>query len=386
MAPGWYTNRRQVNGEGDVMGRFRGLTATGMVSLAGLFACLSTSVGLESDESCIFYPSQAYRADDERWVVSLRGWVFEPEEDAVVKTALLAPFRGLFGRGWTGEEGEYFTSRALWFLADSEGGKRVTVLIGAERHSVGPSDSTGRLTATLPLPESTFTSADEREWAPFDVEREPGILSPRRGWVQKVPPTGVSVVSDIDDTVKVTEVSDRKELLRNTFLRPFVAVEGMADLYRNWAEGGAVFHYVSGSPWQLYPVLSEFLDGEGFPRGGYYLRDFNLGPSGWSDILSAPKDAKARWIEMLLDRFPGRTFILVGDSGERDPEIYGDAARNHPKQVSLILIRDVTGETREDKRYADAFRRIDPALWRLFSTGGQLQTALPSTVPAFAFP
>jgi len=349
-----------------------------MVSLAFLFACLSTQADLKPDESCLFYPSQAYRADDGGWEVPLRGWVFEPEEDALFRTALLASFRKLFGRDWTGEEKEYFTNRARWFLADSERGRSVTVLIGTERHLIGPSDSDGRLSAAFSLSESTLASADETGWASFEVERKPGILSPRNGWVQRVPRTGVSVVSDIDDTIKVTGVSDRKELLRNTFLRPFLAVEGMAGLYTKWAEQGAVFHYVSGSPGQLYPALSEFFDGEGFPRGGCYLRDFNLGPSGLADILSAPKDAKARWIEILMDRFPGRTFILVGDSGEADPEIYGDVARNHPKQVARILIRSVTGETREDKRYTDAFRQIDSALWQLFSTGAQLQTALPS--------
>jgi len=360
------------------MRRIWKLTATGMVSLACLSAGFTAHADLKSDEACLIYPSQAYRTDAGRWEAPLRGWVYEPEEHALVRTALLATFRGLFGRDWTGDEKEHFASRARWFLADSEEGKSVTVHIGTERHSVGPSDSEGRLNDTFALSEFALTSADERGWVSLEVEREPGVLSPRNGWIQPVPPAGVSVISDIDDTIKVTGVSDRGELLRNTFLRPFMAVEGMSGLYADWAEQGAVFHYVSGSPWQLYPVLSEFFNKEGFPRGGYYLRDFNLGPSGLADILSAPKDDKARWIGILMDRFPGRTFILVGDSGEGDPEIYGEFARSHPEQVALILIRNVTGETREDKRYADAFLQVDPAIWQLFSTGDQLQTALPS--------
>ncbi|MFC1657152.1 App1 family protein [Candidatus Moduliflexota bacterium] len=360
------------------MRRIWKLTAICMINLACLSAGFPAHADLKSDESCLFYPSQAYRTDAGRWEVPLRGWVYEPEEHALIRTGLLAAFRRLFGRDWTGDESELFTSRARWFLADSEGGKSVTVRVGDARHPVGPSDSDGRLKATFPLSEFALTSADGGGWVSLAVEREPGILSPRSSWVQPVPPAGLSVISDIDDTIKVTGVSDRRELLRNTFLRPFMAVQGMAGLYADWAGQGAVFHYVSGSPWQLYPVLSEFFEKEGFPRGGYYLRDFSLGPSGLADILSAPKDDKARWIGILMDRYPGRRFILVGDSGEADPEIYGEVARSHPGQVTLILIRNVTGEGREDKRYADAFLHLPPELWQLFSTGDQLQTALPS--------
>lgn len=85
-----------------------------------------------------------------------------------------------------------------------------------------------------------------------------------KGSVQLVSPTGISVVSDIDDTIKETHVLNRHELAANTFLREFRGVPGMADLFRRWAAGDhIVFHYVSGSPWQLYPALSDFLRRDG---------------------------------------------------------------------------------------------------------------------------
>jgi phosphatidate phosphatase APP1 len=75
---------------------------------------------------------------------------------------------------------------------------------------------------------------------------------------------GLSIVSDIDDTIKVTHVpAGKKTILRNTFLNEFQAAAGMRDRYQQMiADAGAAadvcFHYVSGSPWQLFDVLSEF--------------------------------------------------------------------------------------------------------------------------------
>ena len=87
------------------------------------------------------------------------------------------------------------------------------------------------------------------------------------GRVQLVEPQGRSVISDIDDTIKITGVGDPQAMLANTFLRPLRPVPGMATLYRQWADRGAVFHYVSASPWQLYAPLADFLAAEQFPAG-----------------------------------------------------------------------------------------------------------------------
>ncbi|GAB5368940.1 hypothetical protein AAMO2058_001362500, partial [Amorphochlora amoebiformis] len=65
-----------------------------------------------------------------------------------------------------------------------------------------------------------------------------------------VPPQGVSVISDIDDTIKVTQVRRRNQMFKNTFLKEFEPVSGMSSLYQYMANKGAAFHYVSNSPWQ----------------------------------------------------------------------------------------------------------------------------------------
>ena len=105
----------------------------------------------------------------------------------------------------------------------------------------------------------------------------PRHFTPAAAELLLIPPTGLSIISDIDDTVKLSDVLNKRELLRNTFLREFVPVEGMAELYRHWGEEHeAVFHYVSASPWQLQPELEGFLRNSGFPPATFHLKSVRL--------------------------------------------------------------------------------------------------------------
>jgi phosphatidate phosphatase APP1 len=178
------------------------------------------------------------------------------------------------------------------------------------------------------------------------------------GRVQLISEAGLSVISDIDDTIKVTNVGHRRALLRNTFLREFQAVAGMAELYRKWAASGAVFHYVSSSPWQLYGCLARLLADEGFPTGSFHLRSVRFRDPSILRLFVARRRDKRRVIQSIIRSFPGRYFVLVGDSGERDPEVYGSLARKFPAQVQRILIRRVAGRPWSTDRCERAFRGL----------------------------
>jgi phosphatidate phosphatase APP1 len=180
-------------------------------------------------------------------------------------------------------------------------------------------------------------------------------------------PEGISVISDIDDTIKVSNVRNKKELLRNTFTREFQAVDGMAAAYQKWAADGASFHYVSASPWQLYEPLANFVEAAGFPAGTFHLKTFRAKDSTALDLFANPTEHKLAIIESLMTRFPKRTFILVGDSGEKDPEVYGQIARKHPQQVERIYIRNVTGEPADGERYREAFDEVPRAILHIFT-------------------
>lgn len=193
------------------------------------------------------------------------------------------------------------------------------------------------------------------------------------GQVHLLESTGLSVISDLDDTIKVSEVLDRDKLLRNTFLRPFVPVEGMADAYRAWMiHDGAQFHYVSSSPIQLYVPLSEFVQASSFPAGTFHLKEFRWKDESFFNLFASSVEHKLGVIEPILRRFPQRRFVLVGDSGEKDPEIYGALARDFPAQIFRVLIRDVTGDPRESDRYSNAFREVPDVKWSLFKNAAQL--------------
>jgi phosphatidate phosphatase APP1 len=158
-----------------------------------------------------------------------------------------------------------------------------------------------------------------------------------------VGPQGLSVISDIDDTIKRSEVGNYRAMIANTFLKPFQAVPGMPELYGRIAAGGAAFHYVSGSPWQLYLPLVEFVEARGFPSGSFDLKSFRVKElSTLRGMLQSQRGAKLPPIRRLLGNYPQRRFMMFGDSGEEDPEIYAEAARLHPGQVVGIFIRNVS--------------------------------------------
>jgi Uncharacterized conserved protein (DUF2183) len=96
------------------------------------------------------------------------------------------------------------------------------------------------------------------------------------------------VISDIDDTIKITEIpAGFKVVVINTFFRDFVAAPEMAKMYQGF--NGASFHYVSGGPWQLYGPLSEFLFSEkaGFPEGTFHMKQVSknlLSAATWEDL------------------------------------------------------------------------------------------------------
>ena len=176
--------------------------------------------------------------------------------------------------------------------------------------------------------------------------------------------------------IKVTQVRNRHAILKNTFLRPFEPVPEMAAFYQNLARSNhAAFHYLSASPWQLYAPLSDFIRANGFPTGAFALKEFRWKNKTFLSLFADPEKYKRAVIEPLFKRFPHRRFVLIGDSGERDPEIYAALARKFPRQVERILIRDVTGEPRTAHRYEMVFRGLPPEHWQIFTSPADLRAS-----------
>ena len=182
----------------------------------------------------------------------------------------------------------------------------------------------------------------------------------------------VSIISDIDDTVKISEVTDRRQLLENTFFKAFQSVPGMSELYRDLVARGARLHFVSSSPWQLYPPLRDFLLEAGFPWASLDLKSIRFRDQTLLNLFKEGTETKPEQIIPILQRYPERIFILIGDSGEHDPEVYGDIARRFPDSIQRILIRSLDSAGRDNARYQDAFKSVPAHKWQLFDSPDQL--------------
>jgi hypothetical protein len=153
---------------------------------------------------------------------------------------------------------------------------------------------------------------------------------------------GISLISDIDDTIKHSAISSgAREIFRNAFIRDLsdLNIDGVQEWYSRLAKMGVNFHYVSNSPWQLYPVLQKYFAMTGLPPGSFHLKQYSGMLQG---IFEPVAERKKSTLDHIANDFPERRFILVGDSGEADLEVYLDFVAENPGRVLAIMIRDVT--------------------------------------------
>ncbi|MCX6921922.1 MAG: DUF2183 domain-containing protein [Verrucomicrobia bacterium] len=359
------------------------------VILSGLATCVaaaalhSTAVAfgqtsdLHRDEELVFFPTLAHRVSDgSDWECEVRGCVYEPEKRRLM-VGLLHESLELKHAEMTEQEAAIFAERARLFMVDNQRGRRIVVRVGEREYTLGKSQPDGQFTGLIRLPEAEVgTTAGQT--IQVQAVLPPGDARRLVGQINLIGESGIIVISDIDDTIKATQVRDRKLLLRRTFLEPFKPVPGMAEVYRTWADKMAVqFCYVSASPWQLFLPLSEFVKSNGFPTAAFYLKKFRLKDQSFLSLFESPEHYKPTVIEPLLKQFPRRQFVLMGDAGERDPEIYASLARRYPQQVVRILSRDVTGEPADSERFQSIFGGLPPGLWQIFRTPAEIVDSCP---------
>ncbi|QNA99994.1 App1 family protein [Massilia sp. Se16.2.3] len=197
-----------------------------------------------------------------------------------------------------------------------------------------------------------------------------------------VPQAGAryGIISDIDDTVLWTNVTNKLNMAlmlarSNAHTRkPF---KGVAAFYRalhggvSGSDGNPLF-YVSSSPWHLYGPLLDFLRLQGIPVGPLLLRELNV-----RDVLKLTQHGshKLDKIELILSFYPDMQFVLIGDSGEQDPEIYAEVVRRHPESVRMIYIRNVNPDPAR-------IEALDRLIDEVSTTGTQLVLAPDSVFAA----
>ncbi|MDG5767979.1 DUF2183 domain-containing protein [Balneolales bacterium ANBcel1] len=316
----------------------------------------------EYEEEVIIYTTYGYLDGDE-WIVPMRIYVVEDRD------YLESLVTGLIGwsQSLTQEEKEIFASRISDFVKDSESREEVIFVFEndpqEEAFQVQDDDGNYPRTNLNGIIEGHIRIPEARAEELLDAQNsDTGWLEVRvvsdehigGGRIRLIEPAGLSVISDIDDTVKITGMPmGLNYIIRKTFLEEYVAAPGMADLYQTWSE--SPFHYVSGTPWQFYRPLTAFLFSEeaGFPPGSMHMKftPKNFGSRiTWSTLSNlvtnelVTYEQKLEQISTIFRHFPGREFVLIGDSGERDPEVYREIARLYPDQVREIYIRDVIND------------------------------------------
>lgn len=158
------------------------------------------------------------------------------------------------------------------------------------------------------------------------------------------PEQRLGLVSDIDDTVMVTWLPRPMLAFWNAFVLQQSSrkvVPGMPALYQEIARAnpGLPFIYLSTGAWNVFPVLRRFLFKNGYPDGPMLLTDW--GPTN-TGLFRSGMQHKLRSLALLRSLFPELRWILVGDDGQHDPEIYGRFSREHPENVRAVAIRQLT--------------------------------------------
>ena len=155
------------------------------------------------------------------------------------------------------------------------------------------------------------------------------------------------IISDIDDTIVQTNATSLLRMVRSIINNAAARLpfEGVGDLYRALHAGANPVFYVSSSPWNLYELLSDYMDIHGIPPGPMLLQDWGIDDK--TLILASHTEHKLAQIQTLVDYYPNLKFVLIGDSGQHDPEIYLQVIRAHPGRILAAFIRDVTADVRD---------------------------------------
>lgn len=332
---------------------------------------------LDENQSVVLYPALGQIQGSSRVAkINLAGTLTAPGKLTLPRKMLIGVLRRLMRVDRESLETALFQERIAGFMATGGKSRSLQLEVGSNRFPCTIStrrDGGIQDLMTVDLDAAGFDDEirDGAWWLPIEVATPASDARGFSGTAQLLPTHGFSVISDIDDTVKRTVVSCRRTMLRNTFLNEFDLYDDLATTYRKWADEGAAFHYVSSSPWQLFGPLKRFFDEQNLPWGSFHLRAFRLRDQMFGRLLFGKRSGKTPIVTGIVSRFPNRKFVLVGDSGEIDPEIYASVAQRYPGRVKKILIRRVGGKNCTANRFNKAFRKLPRDAWQTFEDAGE---------------
>ncbi|CAF1295681.1 unnamed protein product [Adineta steineri] len=337
-------------------------------------------------EDMLLFPDVAYQSlgNDNTWEIMVHGWRYENNRgknwlgisvsqwvERLAKN-FLSPDAILYLNGSINHD------RLKPFFLEDEKNELIKIKIGDKTQSFR-TDQYGQFYERIQLTNDEIQKLKQQQQYNGEIityEATGDNDDKQTGVIRLIQPRqGISIISDIDDTIKISQVLDKIRLLANTFIHPFIPVPGMAELYQKWFtnNNNCTFHYLSGMPDQLYTLTQEFTDTNNFPDGSFHMRHFGWAAASLFDFLHSQSTFthKMSYLRFFLSNTI-RDYVLVGDSGEKDPEIYGTIAREYPQRIRAIFIRAIKGETFNDERFVKAFDGVPPEKWQVFDDPSQI--------------
>ncbi|MFW5725990.1 MAG: App1 family protein, partial [Bacteroidota bacterium] len=161
----------------------------------------------------------------------------------------------------------------------------------------------------------------------------------------------MGIISDIDDTILISHATRTGKKIwlsvsKNAYTRrPF---PGVSSFYKALVRNGEnpVF-YVSSSDWNLFDMIRDFLNYRKIPPGPLLLKDLHVNLKNIWKSGGGSHQHKLEKIRMLLKLYQGMQFVLIGDSGQHDPELYATIIKENPGRIKAVYIREVRPITKQ---------------------------------------
>ncbi|KAF7294476.1 MFS domain-containing protein [Mycena kentingensis (nom. inval.)] len=254
-----------------------------------------------------------------------------------------------------------------------QGDVNVTLsLDGVQTETIGPTTDQGDFATQVLLAEAVKhldAGNETSEIQTIDVHVQGTDSGNSTGYL--VPPTGFTVISDIDDILRVTKIYRPKEGLLNSFARDFTPWMNMPEIYASWAEKAPDlhFHYLTTTPEQATRVYMHFIY-QTYPMGSFDTRPLNF-----SDV-SATLAIRKFLLQRVFETFPQRKFILVADTTNSDVmKDYPEMATTYPGQVHCILLRN-TSATDDGNHFpydTSGFKDLNQSQYMFFTVPDDLK-------------
>ncbi|MCB1176897.1 MAG: App1 family protein [Leptospiraceae bacterium] len=333
---------------------------------------------LKLKEELVFYPSVGFLdSKKNKLILGIFGHVFEKKENSRIRKIFIKLLQKYFNIENLSETEPIFRERLHWFLVDNQRSKKIKINFYNKIINMEKTKPNGKFITKLEIDPSLINPKDLKNGTlHYTASLKSKDTRKIEGIIYLADKFEYIVFSDIDDTIKISDVRNKRELLRNTFKRNMKPVEGMAEIYNKIAnKKKTLFYYVSASPWQMYSLLYKFINDFGFPTGLFGLKEFRLKDRNFFNLFKSPEKYKINRIEPIIKRFSNQKYILIGDSGEKDPWIYHHLYQKYPDKIQFIFLRNAYPES-NNKDIIDLYKDVPEEKWKLFINPLELNSYL----------